>query len=217
VKSKYAILCSSRSGSTHLCDLLRSTKRAGDPQEFFNRSLNFNHLLNGKGFVDGIVNGTKTENDVFGAKLVGLDQLSDYADSTLEFTHCIYLKRRDVVAQAVSRYKSWKTGVWHLNDKHKKIPKTHYCFDGIKWCYDAILEESRIFESILSEAPYLEVCYEDDLINNPEQTIYCILEHMNISTKELPLLNSGQKKVSDKDSVEWAQMFASEIGLGGRG
>ena len=60
MKAKYAILCSSRSGSTHLCDLLKSTNRAGNPEEFFNKSLDFNHLRKGKGFVDGIVNGTKT-------------------------------------------------------------------------------------------------------------------------------------------------------------
>lgn len=211
MKAKYAILCSSRSGSTHLCDLLKSTNRAGNPEEFFNKSLDFNHLRKGKGFVDGIVNGTKTENNVFGAKLVGLDQLSNYADSTLEFTHCVYLKRRDVVAQAVSRYKSWKTGVWHLSDVHKKIPKTDYSFDGIKWCYDAILEEAKVFESILSKSHYLEVSYEDDLIGSPEQTVYCILEYLDISTNELPLLSSGQKRVSDKDSERWAKMFALEM------
>lgn len=211
MKAKYAILCSSRSGSTHLCDLLKSTNRAGNPEEFFNKSLDFNHLRKGKGFVDGIVNGTKTENNVFGAKLVGLDQLSNYADSTLEFTHCVYLKRRDVVAQAVSRYKSWKTGVWHLSDVHKKIPKTDYSFDGIKWCYDAILEEAKVFESILSKSHYLEVSYEDDLIGSPEQTVYCILEYLDISTNELPLLSSDQKRVSDKDSERWAKMFALEM------
>lgn len=211
MKAKYAILCSSRSGSTHLCDLLKSTNRAGNPEEFFNKSLDFNHLRKGKGFVDGIVNGTKTENNVFGAKLVGLDQLSNYADSTLEFTHCVYLKRRDVVAQAVSRYKSWKTGVWHLSDVHKEIPKTDYSFDGIKWCYDAILEEAKVFESILSKSHYLEVSYEDDLIGSPEQTVYCILEYLDISTNELPLLSSGQRRVSDKDSERWAKMFALEM------
>lgn len=211
MKAKYAILCSSRSGSTHLCDLLKSTNRAGNPEEFFNKSLDFNHLRKGKGFVDGIVNGTKTENNVFGAKLVGLDQLSNYADSTLEFTHCVYLKRRDVVAQAVSRYKSWKTGVWHLSDVHKEIPKTDYSFDGIKWCYDAILEEAKVFESILSKSHYLEVSYEDDLIGSPEQTVYCILEYLDISTNELPLLSSDQKCVSDKDSERWAKMFALEM------
>lgn len=173
--------------------------------------MDFSHLRKGKGFVDGIVNGTKTENDVFGAKIVGLDQLSDYAESTLDFTHCIYLKRSDVIAQAISRYKSWKTGVWHLNAANKKIPKTNYSFSDIKWCYDAILEEDRIFKQILSEADYLEVSYEEDLVGNPEQTIYCILEHMNISTSELPALSSGQKKVSDGDSAKWAEMFSRDL------
>lgn len=211
MKSKYAILCGSRCGSTHLCDLLKSTNRAGKPEEFFNKSLNFNHLDNSKGFIDSIVNGTKTENDVFGVKIVGIDQLEEYSNSQLDITHCILLSREDKVSQAISRYKSWKTNVWHLSEKHKTIPKVEYSFEDIKWCYEQIILEYKIFNDILKGTNYFEVTYED-LIENPEQTVFCILEYLNISTNELPELKSKQIKVSGRESLGWKQRFEKEYG-----
>lgn len=209
MKSKYAILCGSRTGSTHLCDLLKSTRRAGNPQEFFNKSMDFAYLDNGKGFVDSMVNGTKTENEVFGVKIVGVDQLENYSNSTLEFTHCIYLNRKDKISQAISRYKSWKTDVWHLNEKNKRIPDVEYSYDDIKWCLEQIETEESIFKRILDESHYFEITYED-LVENPDQSIYCVLEYLGILTEELPDLQSNQKKVSGSKSLEWKERFLKE-------
>lgn len=211
MKSKYAIVCGSRSGSTYLCDLLKSTNRAGDPKEYFNTNFNFDYLDNGKGFIDGIINGTKTENDVFGVKIVGKKQLSKYEKSTLEITHCIYLVRNDSIDQAISRYKAWKTDIWHFKNGMTTMPDINYSFNDIKWCLDEIIEENKFYRTLLDGTNYLEVVYEDDLLVNPSQTIVCILEHLGISIDELPELKSSQIIFRNKQSKQWKLKFMKEL------
>jgi LPS sulfotransferase NodH len=211
MKSKYAIVCGSRSGSTYLCDLLKSTNRAGNPKEYFNTEINFDYLSNGKGFVDSIINGTKTENDVFGVKIVGKHQLSRYEKSTLEITHCIHLVRNDSIDQAISRYKAWKTNIWHFNNGITTIPDINYSYEGIKWCLDEIIEENKFYKTLLEGTNYIEISYEDDLLENPSQTIVCILEHLGISINDLPELRSTQIIFRNEQSKQWKLKFIKEL------
>ncbi len=211
MKSKYAIVCGSRSGSTYLCDLLKSTNRAGDPKEYFNPDFNFDYLRNNKGFIDSIINVSKTENDVFGVKIVGKQQLSRYEKSSLEITHCIYLVRSDSIDQAISRYKAWKTNIWHFKNGMTTMPDINYSYDGIKWCLDEVIEENKFYKTLLDGTNYLEVVYEDDLLENPSQTIVCILEHLGISIDELPELQSTQIIFRNEQSKQWKSRFKKEL------
>ena len=211
MKSKYAIVCGSRSGSSYLCDLLKSTNRAGDPKEYFNTDLNFDHLRNGKGFIDSIVNGTKTENDVFGVKIVGKNQLEKYVESSLDITHCILLTRSDSIDQAISRYKAWKTNIWHFKNGMTSMPNIEYSFGDIKWCLDEIIEENKFYKTLLKGTNHIEIVYEDDLLENPSQTIVCILEHLGISIEDLPELASTQIVFRNEQSRQWKSNFIQEI------
>ena len=65
---KYAILCGSRTGSSYLCNLLRSTNRCGKPSEFFNLELDFPSCKH------KLIKKYKTENEVFGVKIVGMER-----------------------------------------------------------------------------------------------------------------------------------------------
>lgn len=207
MKSKYAIVCGSRSGSTYLCDLLKSTKRSGDPQEFFNKDLREEfEKLNKKGYVDGIVNGTKTENDVFGVKIVGFDQWDEFQKSTLTLTHYVWLDRSNKVAQAVSRYKSWKTNTWHTNESID----IEYSYDDIKWCYEEILREDEFYSKLFSEIDHVKVSYEKDLIANKDQTIRCILSHLGVNNNELPPLKSERVKIANFESKKMEKRFLEE-------
>jgi len=211
MKSKYAIVCGSRSGSTFLCDLLRSTIRAGNPQEFFNLDLRdgFAEMGTGKGYVDGVINGTKTENEVFGAKIVGFDQWNAAANSPLQFTDFIWLDRGNKVAQAISRFKSWKTNTWHTN----KPLDVKYSFKDIKWCYDEIKKEDKFYQEFFSKNNHLKVSYEQDLISNKDQTVKCILNHLNVNSNELPKLESGWLKIADRKSKSMEREFRETLGL----
>jgi LPS sulfotransferase NodH len=210
MKSKYTIVCGSRSGSTLLCDLLKSTKRAGDPQEFFNEELiqDFGRFNKGDGYVDGIINATKTENEVFGVKVVGcFDQLEGLLESKLKLTHYVYLERENKVAQAISRYKSWQTNKWHSNTPLD----VDYSYGDIKWCYDDILAEDIFLQKFIIGKNALRISYEKDLLNNREQTVRCILNHLGVSSKDLPELKTERVKISNYASKEMEKRFKEEL------
>lgn len=207
MKSKYAIVCSSRSGSTLLCDLLTSTNRAGDPQEFFNKDIRPRfEKYNKKGYVDGIINHTKTENDVFGVKIVGKDQWEAFEKSPLQITHYIWLYRENKIAQAISRFKSWKVNKWHTN----KPIEVAYCFDNIKWCYEEILEEDKFYREFFKDRKHIKISYEKDLLTNRDQTIRCILNHLNVNSNELPTLKSNRVKISNYSSKIMESKFIND-------
>lgn len=210
MKSKYAIVCGSRTGSTLLCDLLKSTNRAGDPHEFFNKDIRPNfEKFNKKGYVDGIINNTKTENDVFGVKIVGMDQWQAFQKSPLQITHYIWLYRENRVAQAISRYKSWKLNKWHTN----KPLEVSYSFEDIEWCYGEILKEEIFYSNFFKNKHHIKISYEKDLLASKDQTIRCILNHLGVNSNELPELKSDRVKISNYNSKKMELQFINDLNL----
>jgi trehalose 2-sulfotransferase len=141
----YIICTTPRSGSTLLCDLLRETTVAGNPQSYFRPEgihdwadhfgivtdnwpgeLSFD-----RPFLDAVRAYGSGQSEIFGMRLmwenfaaliVRLRQLLPEIHGHAELLHaafqapmCIHLSRRDKVAQAVSLLRAEQTGLWHLN------------------------------------------------------------------------------------------------------
>jgi len=211
---KYAVMCGSRSGSSYLCDLLKSTNRCGNPNEYFNPELKDSWMEKfgyKPSYVDRLINKTKTENDVFGVKIVGVkDQLETYNNSILNLSHWIWLRRENQILQAISRYRAWETGIWHM--KHPNHKKTvEYNKGGIQWCLDEIRSEEKFYEEYFNDKDHIEIWYEDDLVDAPEQTVVSILSYLKISTEEIPVLKTTQIISRDKISEEWQNRFTSDL------
>ncbi|MBX2867193.1 MAG: Stf0 sulfotransferase family protein [Acidiferrobacterales bacterium] len=140
------IICSTpRSGSTLLCDLLKSTQIAGRPDSFFMdtfytdwgayfnidvdcwRSSNQFNLP----YLEAVLEEGVGDTGVFGMRLQweSLNALAsrlrslfssnandrEVFYSVFEATHYIHLSRDDKIAQAVSLCKAEQTGLWHRN------------------------------------------------------------------------------------------------------
>ncbi|WP_119389003.1 Stf0 family sulfotransferase [Taklimakanibacter lacteus] len=140
----YIICGTPRTGSTLLCDLLASTKVAGNPDSFYRRqsiswwagewnlpspdtmsSDEFNIL-----FLEAAIRAGKGETGIFGLRLMreNLDELSaildriypglpsDRARFEKAFGKLLYLhlSREDKLAQAISLVKAEQTGLWHI-------------------------------------------------------------------------------------------------------
>lgn len=195
---KYAIVCGSRTGSTYLCDLLKSTNRCGLPEEFYNKDMGFpqdKHKW---------IKKYTSANDVFGVKIVGLNQLKAFFDSELKIDYYLWLYREDSVLQAISRYIAFSTNGWH---KQKPLPE--YSYDGIKWCLDEIESENIYFEDFFEDKNYLKLNYEIDLCQNPEQTIVASLSFMDINVEELPRIKSV-RKLTHEVNQQWKNRFNEE-------
>lgn len=196
---KFAIVCGSRSGSTYLSDLLTSTNRCGKPQEFCNPDMNFGNNRH------EWIKKYKTENDVFGIKVVGIRQWARFRiHSELTVDHCIYLYREDSILQAISRYIAFTTNGWH-----RKTERPEFSYEGIKWCLAEIEEENKFFSKMADSLNWMQISYEKDLIEYPEQTIISILNYLNINLEELPSLKvrESYKKGNNED---WKRKFYEE-------
>lgn len=140
----YIICGTPRTGSTLLCDILASTKAAGDPDSFFRRQIiswwaeqwnlpprdtvgekEFNAA-----YLDAAIKAGKGGTSIFGLRLMRenlsdltaiLDQLypglpSDRArfERALGKILYIHLTREDKLAQAISLVRAEQTGLWHV-------------------------------------------------------------------------------------------------------
>ncbi|WP_319497527.1 Stf0 family sulfotransferase [uncultured Cohaesibacter sp.] len=131
----YLIFIQPRSGSTWLCELLKSTGTLGNPQEWFNERFitNTNVRLDGKppklrgtadinAYIHDIVEET---GGTAGVQLsywhaLALSQLATAGlpmDKMVQF----YLRRRDVISQGISLFKSANTGYWHSYQENPEV------------------------------------------------------------------------------------------------
>ena len=141
---RYLIFHTPRTGSNLLVDLLAHTGVAG-----------INDVYRGGLFVgygEQIENtwphkfneyfkSVESENGVQGCK-VGFDYLQTL-DQYLKFgqvdilmsgfTHFLWIRRRDKIAQAVSWFIARRTGKWQSNDKPVKSHKPEYDYDRLCW------------------------------------------------------------------------------------
>ncbi len=195
---KYAIVCGSRTGSTYLCNLLTGTNRCGYPQEYFNKDLKFPYDKH------ELIKKYKTENDVWGVKVVGFDQINSFYQSNIQISHWIWLYREDKVLQAISRYRAFATNGWH-----RLTPTPEYSFKDIKWCLDEIEREEEFFADFFENKDYLKLQYEIDICENSEQTVISTLHYLHIKTDDLPRIVSVRNN-TELINYEWKIKFNEE-------
>ncbi len=139
------IICSTpRSGSTLLCNLLASTRSAGEPDSFYRRQIiawwaskwhlpapdTVNNDAFERAYLEAAVKAGKAETPIFGMRLMreNLEELSEILDRRFPQIRSdrarfetafgkllyIHLSREDKLAQAISLVKAEQTGLWHI-------------------------------------------------------------------------------------------------------
>jgi LPS sulfotransferase NodH len=184
---RYAILYISRSGSTWLADLLSRQGDLGKPREYLNLDMiaRFAAEMNANTLPDYFAMlGRKraTANRVFGLK-VGWAQLEllageGVADEFLASHTCIYLRRRNLVAQAVSLYKARLSRAYQR--RRTDTPEVRKAFDdaNARVTYDAdgigrylkeIVHGEQVVEAMIASAGAAPVrfLYEDIIAADP--------------------------------------------------
>ncbi len=140
----YIICGTPRTGSTLLCNLLASTKTAGDPHSFYRRQNvsewaedwelpnrdTMSELEFNVAYLDAAITAGKGGTGIFGLRLMreNLDDLSEILDQIFSklpsdkarferaFGRILYihLSRENKLAQAISLVKAEQTGLWHI-------------------------------------------------------------------------------------------------------
>lgn len=235
----YWICTTPRTGSTLLCDVLRDTGVAGQPQEYFYKDnwTTWFERLGVSTFSDmlpALVERTKTDNNVFGVKIMTgghlepfvnqLRQLPQYQSSHFSTAaiiadlfpnlRYIWLTRRNKVRQAVSHWRAIQSHVWHQFEAQPQQPEAESCFqfEAVDTLVQDIVLREAAWQEYFSEANAipLMVVYKD-FIQAPEATARSILSYLGIAAPEGWTLNILQEKqLADQKSEVWVQEYREQ-------
>lgn len=236
----YVICATPRSGSTLLCNLLRASGVAGDPQSWFRAADRQDHarawgILRGDGGFDpadylaAALRAGRGGGPVFALRLMQ-DSLEGLVDSLggaappdqaallmrhfgpLRFVH---LSRPDRIAQAVSRHRAEVSGTWHLGFEEAEHPApVTYDADRIAHWMKEVAAAEAAWEAWFdaSRISPLRVTYAD-LSADPEACTLRVLQGLGLSLPPGRRLAVPNRRMADQVSAAWVRRFAAERGL----
>lgn len=203
----YLVCAIQRSGSSLLCEALKSTQVAGYPEEYFIDAhfeqsdwAQQNGLNTRAAFVDHVLNAGTSANGMFGSKMMrnyfrpvveGLQALDGYAslpapallDKLLPNLRYIWLERQDKVRQAVSWALAAQTGIYSAAQSATQTPQQAPTFDYtlIDNLYNLVLECDADWQAYFTDnqiEPF-KVDYEAFVVNY-EATVRDVLAFLAV-------------------------------------
>jgi trehalose 2-sulfotransferase len=242
------LLCSTpRTGSTLLCELLESTTVAGRPASYFRKpdegafasrwgvGRSPDGALRYAEFLRAVLAAGSTDNGVFAARIMWgtLDTLVDQLESVYPDLvgrdlallnrafgrpRFVYLRRRDVVGQAVSWFRAEQSAVWHNMGRVKPPDRAEhlaYDFDGIHEIVQMIDEHNvawrRWFASV-GVRPF-SVLYED-LDADAVGTAREILQFLELELPPGRTITGRQERMRDQLNAEWVDRYQNDVSVG---
>jgi LPS sulfotransferase NodH len=130
----------------------------------------------------------------------------DVLEKALGALQFVFIRRTDVLAQAVSWARSEQTGYWQHGDRVAKTPIIDLNQIGplVRTIEDHNASWSRWFAQ-LEVRPHL-VVYED-LVDDPRQTILDVLAFLNIDPPPDWRAVARQPKQADALNAEWIAQY----------
>jgi len=213
----YVICMVPRSGSTLLGRALASTNHFGSPGELFNRTKGntierSSHRYGAKNlpeYLDMIINVRKTSNNVFGVKtdyfqLIPFIATESYRERFNNAKY-IYLTRKDVLLQAISRYKGMITSSWESTtpEKDKAVFNQDKIIDHLNYLVEMMASYEYLF-SIHGINP-LRICYED-IVQDINHVIVKIADFVGVEySGKVSLEQLGMKPQATNENVIWRE------------
>ena len=232
-KKSYIICTSERTGSSTLCNLLIDTGLAGHPEEHFNALL---HKLAQSGnidypaFIKGFISQSATPNGVFGTKIhwffyeefeKTLRRMTAYRhlkglvliNEVMPDPHFIYLTRRNIVRQAISLWKSRKTGLWHALDSEPiKYENPAYDYREIRRYVKKIKSQNREWNQFFkaNRITPLTIDYED-LLKDYTNACWKVLRYIGIDVPESFAMSRPKlRKLADDFTEQCYQRYCED-------
>lgn len=230
----YAVMCTPRSGSTFLCDLLRENI-GGNPIEHLRQPLlyilknRYRLKIDLPLFVTQILKYCSDE-ETFGTKIIShffFDFVRALTKSEQKMMvnlfsqfKIIYLYRSDKHAQAVSQYIAYQTKHWHATSenslKHyqEKLQSVSYNYESLKNRYKNLVEEERQLYSFLIDMKFKNVlCIEyESFLKYPQKNLQKICKFLNLDTdaKSVTIESTYQVLSSSSLHQDFIERFKKE-------
>ena len=227
----YFLCGTPRTGSTLLCSLLRSTGIAGRPESYFRQPdeamwaarWGLRSPDDGDAYVRAAIAAGTTPNGVFGVR--GMWGTVAHIVTTLTTTYgvrgddrqvlasafgnrlrFIHLRRRDVIAQAVSWARAEQTTYWHPGDKVAAVPR--FDFAQIDALVHTIAHHNDAWRAWFqrSRIQAYEVSYED-LAADPVTVTRGVLNHLGLAVPDAHPIVADDRKQADQVNAEWIDRY----------
>ncbi len=215
----YAICTVLRSGSTWLAELLASTGRLGYPSEYF--STDVQRRIRTPAYPEDraaqaeiVMTQGATPNGVYAFKMypIDLETVSRHIAWTKVFPNLrfVYLRRRDVLGQALSRVRAVQTRQWRSTLSRRAEP--HYDGEAIREALrTTVMQDARwtIFFA-RNEIEPLRLVYEDAL-QAQTATVAAVAALIGLDTPPMPAPNDIAIAVQrDAQTEEWRARFLAD-------
>ena len=216
----YVICATPRSGSTLLCALLRASRVAGWPESWFRRQDMAEYradwgigpdwpdylaaaLQAGRGL--GGVAGVRMMWETFAE--VGPQVLAAMGDARF-----VWLRRGDLVAQAVSRHRAEVSGTWHLGFEEADHPvEPAYDFDRIAGWLSEVETDNRAWQTWFASQGISPLIVEYETLSiEPIAVAERVSSYLDLRTAA-PLAVTNHK-MADQVSADWAARFRLQSG-----
>jgi LPS sulfotransferase NodH len=232
---RYAIFFVGRSGSTWLADLLSRQRDLGKPREYLNTKLigRFAAEMNAGTVTDYLAllhRKRITPNGVFGLK-INPSQLSTLL-AELPFAEAFpghvwfYLRRRNLVAQAISNYKAVVSGLYQLRrtdlpaERHR-LESAHalisYDADAIARHVSNVVELEKLSERLMAQFAIqpIRLIYEDMLVARPADLVGMVRRRvLGVGPPiEAEVKPSNIEKFGDSRNLEFEERFRRDEAL----
>lgn len=214
----YAICCTSRCGSTYLCELLSSTERLGRPSEYLNMAsigrykgrLGLSNQATLTEYVDRLLD-TYTTADTFGVKTV--PEALTRLESIVLPTHYIWLRRRDTLRQAISLYRASQSGMSQrrsnapLPESTATVPFDRLTIERVRAWIDSANDHwnERFADEI---RPTLRLWYEQ-MCDHPQAMVEQIARFLERPLPEGIVSQSTTRVMRDELTESWMRRFAA--------
>lgn len=224
---RYLIAMTPRSGSSHLCDVLKNTKALGRPGEMLSQLFIPNILKRAPGatpdeYLSQVMRVVRTRNGVGGMKASWF-QFNDFRsamqdESVFRSYRYIHLTRRDLAAQAVSLYCATSSNVFHTNVEHTtserdKLKALTYDFQKIKEWHTHILAQELGWRRYFAEHNIfpLSINYEEI-----EEDVTAVVKRIaryigRPRAGDSASSESIFRKIGDRRNIEWAAQFTLDL------
>lgn len=236
----YIICATPRSGSTLFCQYLASTGVAGVPASYFNKEglheyAEYWQILRPDGsyaFADYLAatrRAGSTTNGILALRVMWstlaevtaqLAQLyPDLADDELALLEkafgqpkFIYLRREDVVAQAISLYRAQQTGYWHIDEGQAPEQPPAFDFDAIHSFVNELRHDNLGWQAWFRKVGVepMPVVYED-FAADPETTVSEVLRFLELDLPAGVELRAHNQRLADHMTTLWLGRYKDEL------
>lgn len=236
--AKAYILCATpRSGSTLLCAHLRATGVAGHPQSLFRREdlqeyaeywgiAGPDGRYDFKDYLAAAITEGRGGTATFALRLMWetlaelIGHLGGAPDpeqaallqDTFGPLHYIYLRRGDLIGQAISRHKAEVSGIWHVGIEESEHPATpSYDYDRILTHVREAEAANRHWQDWFAANGITPFCITyEDLSQDPAAITRAALAFLNLPLPATNIITVPNRKMADAESAAWAARFEAE-------